>query len=81
MVARRSDASATSSSYALASLAISASVRTLISGWTRLGRSMLEIGLLRIRRQTTARRSMTLSSRRWFWIVFGESPLSALSAM
>ena len=42
---------------------------------------MLETGFLRISRQTTARRSMTLSRRRWFWIVFGESPLSALRAM
>ena len=69
-----------SSSYAFASLAISASVRTLISGWTRLGRSMLETGLLRISRQTTARRSMTFRSRMWFWIVFAESPLCALRA-
>jgi hypothetical protein len=49
----------------LARLAISVSVSTLISGWTRLGRSMLETELLRMSRQTTALHSITFRSGRW----------------
>jgi hypothetical protein len=41
---------------------------------------MLETGFVRISRQTTARRSITLRRRRWFWIVFGDRECADFNA-